>query len=338
MRNWSGWLVVAAAAAALAAAAAQADAGTYTFKCSLATINDVHHEFCKRYVARLEQRSNGQIKGQIFPAGQLGPIPRLIEGVQLGTIEAFAIPPDFFVGIDPRFQALSAPYLFNDLDHAYRTLNDKEFLGRYLALAEGKGIKGVALYPVAPAGLASRTPIRTPDDVRGMKVRVLATPMERAMMASLGATGVPIPWGETLPALQQGAVDAVQAGITVLSAFKYYDVVKWFTNTDHYLIQGIATVSKKWYDSLPPDLQRAVVEEGPAIHQELQGWLKSFYHDSARVWKEKTRDGWIELTTDQRAAFRQRIEGTEEKVAREEVPAVKDLLDLVRAKARQHAR
>jgi len=200
-----------------------------------------------------------------------------------------------------------------------------------------KGIKGVALYPAAPASFVSRTPIRTPDDLKGKKFRVLATPIESAMMAAMGATGVPMPWGDTLPALQQGAVDGVEAGLTVLVIFKYFDVVKWHTNTDHYIIHSTAIVSKKWLDGLPAELQKAVVEEGPAVHAELLPWTKNFYEEGVKLWKDKTKEGWIELTAEQRAAFRARMQGVDEKVAAQ-VPGVKEWLDLLRAKSKQYAR
>jgi TRAP-type C4-dicarboxylate transport system substrate-binding protein len=85
-------------------------AQTIAFKCATATLNDVQHEWCKRFGARLEQRTGGRIKPQVFPASQLGSIPRMIEGVQLGTIESWIGPPEFMVGVDPRFQILTAPY------------------------------------------------------------------------------------------------------------------------------------------------------------------------------------------------------------------------------------
>ena len=157
------------------------------------------------------------------------------------------------------------------------------------------------------------------------------------MMGAVGATGVPIPFGEVLPALQQGAVDGVQSALTVFTTFKYYDVAKWHTNTDHYVITSMMTVSKKWFDALPPDLQKAIVEEGTGVHAELLPWTKDFFSEGAKVWKEKTKDGWIELTADQRAAFRKRMEGVDEKVAAQ-VAGVKEWLDLLRAKSRQYAK
>ena len=324
-------------AAVLAAPSGPAAAAAITFKCATPTIRDVQHEWCNKLAARLEQRSNGRIKAQVFPAGQLGAIPRMIEGIQLGTVEGFIVPPDFLVGIDPRFQALTAPFLFEDFDHADRVVNDKGFVDRFLALADTKGIKGINLLPAIPATILTRTPVRAPEDLRGKKIRVLATPIETAMMAALGATGVPMPLGEVLPALQQGAIDGVQSGLHIFVNFKYYDVAKYHTNTDHYMVTVMGMVSKRWYDALPVDLQRAVEEDGKADHADLLAFAKKQAADSAKIWKEKTQEGWIELTPEQRGAFRKRMEGVDEKVAAQ-VTGLKEWLDLVRAKSKQYAK
>jgi len=310
-----------------------AESATITFKCATATLNDVQHEWCKRFGARLDKRSNGQVKTQIFPASQLGSIPRMIEGVQLGTIESWIGPPEFLVGVDPRFQMLTAPYLFDSFEHAHKVINDREFRDRFLVLAEGKGIRGATLIVYGPASFLGRTPIRTPDDLRGKKVRVLATPVETAMMAAMGATGVPMTLGEVLPALQQGALDVVESALPVFTIFKYYDVAKFHTNTNHYFITSMGTISKKWFDGLPADIQRAVLEEGQAVQAELLDWTKNFYQRMETIWKEKAKEGWIELTAEQKAVFRQRLEGVDAKVA-EQVPGMKEWLDLLRAKGR----
>lgn len=309
-----------------------AHAQTIAFKCATATLNDMQHEWCKRVGARLEKRTNGRIKAQTFPASQLGSIPRMIEGVQTGTIETWIGPPEFLVGVDPRFQALTAPYLFDTIDHAYRVINDHEFADKFLAMAEGKGIRGATLLVYGPASFVARTPIKSPDDLKGKKIRVLATPIESAMMAKVGATGVPMTLGEVLPALQQGALDGVEASLTVFTTFKYYDVAKHHTNTNHYFITSMAAVSKKWLDGLPADIQKAVLEEARAANAEMLDWTKTFYQTSVNTWKEKTRDGWIDLTTDQRAAFRAKLEGVDAAVA--DVPGLTQVLELLRARAK----
>src|SRR5438876_11306687 len=138
-----------------------AAAQTIPSKAATATLNDVQHEWCKRFGARLEQRTGGRIKPQVFPASQLGSIPRMIEGVQTGTIESWIGPPEFLVGVDPRFQALTAPYLFDTIDHASRVINDHEFVDRFLVMAEGKGIRCMTMPVYGPASFVARTPIKS---------------------------------------------------------------------------------------------------------------------------------------------------------------------------------
>ena len=93
------------------------------------------------------------------------------------------------------------------------------------------------------------------------------------------------------------------------------------------------TISKKWFDGLPADFQRAVLKEAPAANAEILDWAKNFYQTAVTVWKEKAKDGWIDLTAEQRATFRTRFEGVDAKVA-EQVPGIKEWLDLLRARAR----
>src|SRR5207249_1827211 len=152
-------------------------------------------------------------------------------------------------------------------------------------------------------------------DRKGSKIRGLPTPIEMAMLSGLGATGVPMPLGEVLAALQQGALDGSESALTVFTTFKYFDVVKYYANTNHYFITSIATVSKKWFDGVPADVQKIVVEEGRAVHAELLEWGKEFNRNAVTIWKEKTKDGYVELAPDQRAAFRARMEGVDAKVA-----------------------
>ena len=93
-------------------------AETYVMKLGTATINESQHEWCKRFAATVEKDSGGRIKGQIYPASQLGPIQREIEGVQFGAIQGYVGPPEFLVGVDTRYEVLSAPGLVTDMAQA----------------------------------------------------------------------------------------------------------------------------------------------------------------------------------------------------------------------------
>jgi TRAP-type C4-dicarboxylate transport system substrate-binding protein len=325
----AGLLVVALALLVPAPAGAAA-----TMKCALITINDVQHEWCKRFIARIEKASGGAIKGQVFPAGQLGNVSRMIEGVQLGTIEAAISPPDFLIGIDPRFMALTSPYLFDSMDHVHRVLNDREFLDKFLAIAQPKGVVGVSLMVYGPAGIALRTPLRSPDDLKGKKLRINATPIERAMMAAFGATGAPMGLPEALTAIQQGTVDGVQSALRAITNFKFYESARYYANTNHFYITSIGIINKKWLDALPASVQKAVIEEGRAVMPELLEVAKAATADAEATWKAQTRDGWIDLTADQRAAFRSRLEGIDARIVQEH-PTAKELIELLRRKSKE---
>ena len=107
-----------------AVTAAPAAADPIVMKLGTPTLNDGQHEFLKRLAVALGKDSGGRIKAEVYPASQLGPIPREIEAVQLGAIQGFLSPAEFLEGVDPRFQVLSAPGLFKDMDHVGRTVKD----------------------------------------------------------------------------------------------------------------------------------------------------------------------------------------------------------------------
>src|SRR5580698_6807611 len=103
---------------------AHAQDKTYTMKFTLPTLNDPSYFFAKNYAAAIEKDSGGRIKPEIYPASQLGSIPRQIEGTQFGAIQCAVIPPEFFVGVDERFEVPSAPALVNSMEQGQRLASD----------------------------------------------------------------------------------------------------------------------------------------------------------------------------------------------------------------------
>src|SRR6202044_1084344 len=100
---------------AVVAGGAAADDKTYVMKITLATVDDALHQYAKDYAAAVEKDSGGRIKAEVYPASQLGSIARQIEGVQFGAIQCAVIPPEFFVGVDERFEVMAAPGLVESL-------------------------------------------------------------------------------------------------------------------------------------------------------------------------------------------------------------------------------
>jgi len=244
-------------------------AADFTMKIGMATINDPNHAWAKWMKEAVEKASNKRIEVQIYPASQLGPVPRQIEGVQLGTIEAFLGPTDFFVGIDPRYGVFSIPTLFRDMRHASATLGDPALNGEILGLADAKGFVGVGAYVASAADYLGKTPIRTIDDFKGKKFRINATAAERERMRLLGATAAPMPLTEVVPALSRGVVDGTQSTISVFVNFKFYDIAKVLTQTDDTMICISLVLSKAWLGRLPPDLRKIVLDEAKKLQSRI---------------------------------------------------------------------
>ena len=109
-------------------------------KLSTATINDTQHEWLKRFAALVEKDSGGRIKAEIYPASQLGAIPRQIEGVQFGSIQAWMGPPEFLVGVDERYEAMSAPGLFSSVDQVMKVAQDPAIQKMMYGLGRTEGL------------------------------------------------------------------------------------------------------------------------------------------------------------------------------------------------------
>jgi TRAP-type C4-dicarboxylate transport system substrate-binding protein len=256
-------------------------------KLSTATLNDAQHEWMKRFGAKVEANSGGRIKAEIYPASQLGAIPRQIEGTQLGSIQAWIGPPEFLVGLDSRFEILSVPGVLQDDQQAIKILSDPEFSKAFLALGANKGLVGGSLFLTGPMAFASRTPIRTLADIRGKKVRVLASPFQTEQLARLGGTGVPLSLGDVLPALQQGTLDGAMGALPVFSALQYFDSAKYMTETGHAYIYSSAWFSKRWFDALPADLKTVVMEAAKKAGEEAVPWSIDFLGQQRKVWVDK---------------------------------------------------
>ena len=236
--------------------AAQAQDKTYVMKITLPTLNETQHQLAKNFAAAVEKDSGGRIKGEVYPNSQLGSISRQIEGLQFGAIQAGVIPPEFFVGVDERFEVMCAPGLADDLEHAQRIAADPAVAKLILGLGTGKGLHGVGLTVLTPSSIISRTPIRHLSDFQGKKLRIFASDFQSVALKRLGATPVAMTLGDVLPAIQQGTIDGAIAALNVYVPMHYVDAAKYVTQTNQPMIFSVIEISQKWYDSLPPDLQQ----------------------------------------------------------------------------------
>jgi TRAP-type transport system periplasmic protein len=256
----------------------------YVMKIALATVGDALHQFAKDYAAAIEKDSAGRIKVEIYPASQLGSIERQAEGVQFGAIQCQIVPPEFLVGIDERFEVLAAPGLVNSMADGQRVAADPAVLKLMLGLGASKGLHGVALFMATPSSVISRTPIRHLADFKGKKIRIFASQFQSVAMKRLGAIPRPMTLAEVLPALQDNALDAAVSAITVFTTMHYQVAAKYVTETGQSAIFGIVEVSKKWYDSLPPDLREIVDKDAAAESKAINPWAIDFEAKARQAW------------------------------------------------------
>jgi len=257
----------------------------YVMKISLATLNDALHQFAKDYAAAVERDSAGRIKAEIYPNSQLGSTQRQVEGVQFGAIQCLIVPPEFLAGIDERFELLAAPGLVNSMANGQRVAADPAVKQLMLGLGANKGLDGVGLFMATPSSVISIKPIRHLDDFKSKKIRVFPSQFQREAMQRLGATPKPMSLGEVLPGLQDNVLDAAVSATTVFVTMHFQDAAKFVTETGQPAIFGIAELSKKWYDGLPPDLQEIMNKGASSESVAINAWVIDF--------NAKTRQDWI---------------------------------------------
>ncbi len=269
---------------ALTVGAAQAQTTPYMMKITTPTIHAALDEYGRKFAAAVEKDSGGRIKGQVFPASQLGSIPRQIEGTQFGAIQVAIIPPEFFVGVDQRFEVMAAPGLVGSMKQGEQVTADPLVLKLMLGLGANKGLHGIGLFMAEPAEVVSRSPISHLADFKGKRLRIFASEFQSEAFKRLGATAIAMSPADVLPAIQQGTLDGAVFGVQLLSGLHFYDTAKYVTMTHHSGIFSVVEVSKKWYDSLPPDLQKIIDRDGAEQAVAINAQSNQILDDATKVW------------------------------------------------------
>jgi TRAP-type C4-dicarboxylate transport system substrate-binding protein len=314
--------------------AAPAGAAEFVMKMGTATQNETQHQFLKMYKEALEKASGGRIEVQVYPNSQLGPIPREIEGVQLGSIQGYIGPVDFYVGVEPRYGVFSSPMLFRDEANARGTIHDPALEPAILELAQAKRMIGVATLAIGTANYAARKPLIRLADFDGKKLRINGTALERAKMSALGATGIAMPLSEVMPALSQGTIDGTISGTSVFVSLKMNELVKTITVTNDTMLIALAVVSQVWLDKLPPDLKKIVVDTAHSVQPQAQQWQVEFTKQLDADWIKLGGEVHT-LPAEDLAAMKTKLGGVADEVTKEQ-PAVHDMLVKVRETAAKH--
>jgi len=274
-------------AACLVLPATSTLAADYTLKVSSPTNNDVILKWMQSFETRVEASSGGAIDVVIYPANQLGQIPATVEGVAMGTIEVTAPASSFFVRYDPRFEVFDVPGLFDDIAHAQRVLSDPEVLDHIEGFGADQGLHPIAVFPHGPLGILSVKPVTDMAALRGQKIRVAGPSMlATGPFAALGASPVSMPLGEVLPAMQNGVVDGLIAGLPVFTTGRYYDVAKEMTVLPGSYLVVTAVASQSFLDTIGEDLAGQVRAAAREAVAEANAWNLGAVDKVKSIWAE----------------------------------------------------
>lgn len=226
----------------------------------------------QRFVDIINKRFEGRITINYFKAGQLGNERELTEGVKLGTIELGMTSTSAMTTFVPQLAFYDLPFLFRDKAHA-RKVATGPVGDKLLKHMEAADIKGLA---TAESGfrllMTNRVEVRHPRDMVGLKYRVIESPTHMAAFRALGASAVPIPFGEVYGALQQKVVDGMDLPIGNITAAKLHEVVKNLSLTEHIYTPHVFIMNLKLFNALAPADQQALVEaarEGADLERKL---------------------------------------------------------------------
>lgn len=223
---------------------------------------------------RLHELSDGTMRVDVYPSGQLGSERELIELLQVGSLAMTKVSASPMEGFVPEMRIFSIPYVFRDEEHLWKFLESDIGKGM-LAKGEHKRLRGIGYYDAGSRSFYSQCgtnkPIRQPSDLKGLKVRVQESQTSVRMIQALGGSATPIAWGELYTALQQGVVDAAENNPPSFYLSKHFEVCKLFTIDEHTSVPDVMLISSYVWSTLSP---------------EQQVWLQQAMDESAKFQRE----------------------------------------------------
>lgn len=245
-------------------------AGAQTLKLRMAHSGaeaETQHAAALEFAKQVKSRTQGQIDVQVFAASALGNDNTAIAGVRGGTIDLATSGTPYYTGMVGRMNVLDLPYMFTSAEHAYKVLDGP--IGRgLLDELEAHNLKGLAYWEVGFRSLTnSRRPVKTPEDVKGLKVRTTPNPAHLKAFQILGATPTPMPLAEVFPALENKAIDGQENPVGIVRGNKFHEVQKYMSMTRHAYTAMPVVMNKGRFMALTPAQQQALMDAATAAGQ-----------------------------------------------------------------------
>ena len=208
----------------------------------------------EKFKELIEQASNSNINVQIFHSASLGNETEILQQIQMNTIQMGIITCGPFDTFDPIVRVINYPFLFKDNEQADKIL-DGPLGAKILKSLERAGFKGLCFSENGFRDLTNnKHPVKRPDDVKGLKIRVMASALHKAIWQALGANPTPMPW-PIYTELEQGVIDGQENPLWVMEVYKFYEIQKYLTLTRHVYSPHIDVASLKWWNTLDTNIQ-----------------------------------------------------------------------------------
>lgn len=234
--------------------------------------NNPYHLGAEMFKEAVEQKTDGSVSIEIFPARQLGDDRQLLEGVRLGTIDAALVSSSTFSAYTPLLDALQLPFLVTEYED-WATVLTSDAMADLLAGVEEIGVVPLGLYEGGLRHFANvGAPVTTVEDIQGLKVRVVPAPLHLDIWEALGVNTTPMAFGEIYTSLQTGVLDAVEMNSTSVYSEKFYEVATGFTPTSQYFFPAVVVINPSKFEQLTEDQRIALADAvsettGPQVMQ-----------------------------------------------------------------------
>jgi tripartite ATP-independent transporter DctP family solute receptor len=218
------------------------------------------HKAVERMAELVEEKSGGALTIKIYPNAQLGSERESIELLQIGSLGMTKVSTSVMESFAPNFKVFSLPYMFRDKEHYHKVLDGE--IGQDL-LDQGTKfwLKGLTYYDAGSRSFYTvDKPINEPDDLKGLQIRVQASPTSMSMVSALSGSPTPISWGELYTALQQGVVDGAENNPPSFHTSRHYEVAKYYSLNEHTMVPDVLLISTKVWDRLSEQEQQWVQE------------------------------------------------------------------------------
>lgn len=271
------------------------------------TVPDIHPITRALYMFEeiVERESGGAMKVEVYPSAQLGTGREMVEAIQMGNIHMGESTIAPFASWTDEFSLLALPFLFDSREHAFRVVDSD--LGRQMAdnVAELTGVRVIGFWENGIRQLTNgKKPVRSPEDLKGMKIRVMENPLYLNLFTAIGSNPMPMAFGELYTALQQKTIDGQDNPYAIVATNKFYEIQPYMTELGHVFDFSGFMINEEWYQGLG-DKERALIDKAVAEATAYQREEAVKYELEAKKIVEETGVKIEVLTSEERDIFRE---------------------------------